>query len=127
MGDENVELERNEIHYSFIDQSLLDNIESCANHSTKSLNALAGHLHSQLQSLSSLSVQYMKLHKMSIENVSEEIASCVVSIQILISKCQQLNIELKKAETLHKDIKEARRFLDVLENHINKIIKPRPH
>lgn len=109
--------------YSFVNQELLDNIENSASHSAKSLQALSKHLHAQLQTLSSLSVQHMKLHKMSVENVSEEIASSVVSIQILISKCQQLNIELKNAETLQKDIKEARRFLDILEHQVNKMIK----
>lgn len=117
--------EQNGNGYSLIDESLLQTIEDSARHNANSLSAIVQHLQSKLQSLSSLSVQYMKLHKKSVDNLNEEIYNSIVSIQILISKCQQLNIELKKVEPLYRDIKIARKYLDQLEKQVNKALKPK--
>lgn len=111
--------------YTLIDEGLLQTIEESARHNAKSLSAIIQHLQSKLQTLSSLTVQYMKLHKKSVDNLNEEIYNSIVSVQILISKCQQLNIELKKVEPLYKEIKIARKYLDLLDKQVNKALKPK--
>jgi hypothetical protein len=92
--------------------------------SALNLTALAGHLRAQLQHMSSLSVQYMKLHKMSVDNVGTEIHDSVIALHSLIMKAQQLNKDLHQTEQLKRDIAETKKALDQFDQYLARFLKP---
>eukprot|EP01122_Echinamoeba_exundans_P006354 TRINITY_DN1762_c0_g1_i1.p1 TRINITY_DN1762_c0_g1~~TRINITY_DN1762_c0_g1_i1.p1 ORF type:complete len:179 (-),score=27.15 TRINITY_DN1762_c0_g1_i1:378-914(-) len=113
--------------YQFVDDSLLNSLETNAKQSALNLTALVGHLRTQLQHLSSLSVQYMKLHKMSVENSDAEIEESIASLRALIVKTETLNDGLKAVKPLHDNIKQCRRLLEQLDAAASaRLLKPDP-
>jgi len=88
------------------------------------LSALMGHLRLQLQTLSSLSVQYMKLHQLSVMNATVEVSESIRATQMLIEKSRQLNAELAKVESLYTDVKKTKQLLDQFEALVNHLTKP---
>lgn len=106
---------------SFVDQAMIDQIEVNAKQSSANLVVLVHHLRTQLASISSLSVQYMTLHKSTIEGVSEHMHDGIAATQKLILKAQTLNAELRKMSTIQNDIKETKRLLTQLEKIVEKM------
>jgi hypothetical protein len=135
--------------YQFVDDSLLNSLETNAKfvhvfhflkflienliqkisfrQSALNLTALVGHLRTQLQHLSSLSVQYMKLHKMSVENSDAEIEESIDALRALITKTESLNNGLKAVKPLHDNIKQCRALLEQLDAAASaRLLKPDP-
>jgi len=108
---------------SFVDSSMLDQIEVNAKQSASNLVVLVHHLRTQLAAISSLSVQYMILHKTTIEGVSEQLHEGIAATQKLILKAQSLNSELKKISIVQGDIKETKKLLSQLEKIVEKMTK----
>ena len=106
---------------SFVDQAMIDQIEVNAKQSSANLVVLVHHLRTQLAAISSLSVQYMTLHKSTIEGVSEHMHDGIAATQKLILKAQTLNSELRKMGTIQNDIKETKRLLTQLEKIVEKM------
>lgn len=109
--------------YTFFNELALDQLDMTSEESAHHVVVLTRHLRSQLQTLSALSVQFLKLHKISMENVNEAINDATIDIQNLISKARTLNEELKKSYGLAADIKETRKLLDIFDNHFTKLYK----
>lgn len=95
--------------------------------SALNLTALVGHLRAQLQHLSSLSVQYMKLHKMAVENSDAEVEEGISSLRKLIEKTETLNSSLKGVRPLHDQVKQCRRLLEALDQTASAtVLRPEP-
>lgn len=110
-------------HPSFTDKAMMDQVELNAKQSAANLVVLVHHLRTQLASVSALSVQYMALHKMTIEGASERIHEGIASTQKLILKAQALNTELRKVHLVQQDIKETKKLLSQLEKAVEKMTK----
>lgn len=108
---------------SFTDKAMLDQVQVNAKQSAANLVVLVHHLRTQLATISSLSVQYMALHKATIEGVSEHIDDGIASTQKLILKAQTLNHELRKVHAAQQDIKETKKLLSQLEKVVEKMTK----
>lgn len=108
---------------SFTDAAMLDQLEINAKQTSANLVVLVHHLRTQLSNISSLSVQYMSLHKASMEGVSEHVHEGIAATQKLILKSQSLNAELKKIYTVQQDIKETKKMLGQLEKLVEKMTK----
>lgn len=108
---------------SFVDAAMIDQIEVNAKQSSANLVVLVHHLRTQLAAISSLSVQYMTLHKTTIEGVAEHMHDGIAATQKLILKAQTLNAELRKISTVQSDIKETKRLLSQLEKIVEKMVK----
>lgn len=108
---------------SFMDQAILDQLTVNAKQSSANLVVLVHHLRTQLSNISSLSVQYMQLHKSTVEGVSEHLHDAVASTQQMILKAQALNQELRRASQVHQDIKETKKLVTQLEKLVDKMVK----
>jgi hypothetical protein len=108
---------------SFTDSAMLDQLEINSKQSAANLVVLVHHLRTQLANISSLSVQYMTLHKTAVEGVSEHVHDGIASAQKLILKAQSLNTELKKVYTVQQDIKDTKKLLGQLEKLVEKLTK----
>jgi hypothetical protein len=108
---------------SFTDKAMLDQIELNAKQSASNLVVLVHHLRTQLATISSLSVQYMSLHKSCVEGVSDQMHEGIASSQKLILKAQSLNTELKKVYIVQQDIKDTKKMLGQLEKLVEKMTK----
>lgn len=108
---------------SFTDKAMMDQVEVNAKQSAANLVVLVHHLRTQLASISTLSVQYMALHKMAVEGTSEHIHEGIASTQKLIIKAQALNTELRKVHVVQQDIKETKKLLSQLEKAVEKMTK----
>lgn len=96
--------------------------------SALNLTALVGHLRTQLQHLSSLSVQYMKLHKMSVENSRDEVEDSITALNALMQKTDTLNTELYAMRQLYDHVKQCRRLLEALEPAVaTTLLQPASH
>lgn len=108
---------------SFTDKAMMDQVELNAKQSAANLVVLVHHLRTQLAQISTLSVQYMSLHKMTIEGTAERIHEGIASTQKLILKAQALNTELRKVHAVQQDIKETKKLLSQLEKVVEKSTK----
>lgn len=108
---------------SFTDKAMLDQIEVNAKQSASNLVVLVHHLRTQLATITSLSVQYMNLHKSAIEGVSEHVQQGIDTSQKLIIKAQALNAELRRVYAVQQDIKETKKLLSQLEKQVERITK----
>lgn len=108
---------------SFTDKAMMDQVELNAKQSAANLVVLVHHLRTQLASISTLSVQYMSLHKMAVEGTAEHIHDGIASTQKLIIKAQALNSELRKVHVVQQDIKETKKLLSQLEKAVEKMTK----
>eukprot|EP01120_Amphizonella_sp_Union-15-10_P009626 TRINITY_DN368_c0_g1_i2.p1 TRINITY_DN368_c0_g1~~TRINITY_DN368_c0_g1_i2.p1 ORF type:complete len:155 (-),score=28.35 TRINITY_DN368_c0_g1_i2:58-522(-) len=100
---------------------VLNAIEQNAKLCASNLTSLMTNLRTSLQEVSSISVQYMKVYKVTVDNLADAVSQSVVSMHDLITKGQELNTDLKKVESLHKKIKDIKKMLDTLENMITRL------
>jgi hypothetical protein len=54
----------------------------------------------EISQVTGISVQYMEAYKQAIDNVGDAVSTSVIDMNTLITKCQELNEDLKPVETL---------------------------
>lgn len=86
--------------YSLLNPDLLDTLEKNAMLCARNLDNMLSTLQNNMKDVTSLSVQYVESYKISVNNVGDEINKSVIAMNNLITKCQELNEDMRPVEQL---------------------------
>jgi len=85
-------------------QAQLDSLERSAQACAKNLVHMMSTLRASVNMITGLSVEHMKAYSSSMDNLSEVVNTSVVDMNQLITKCQELNEDLKPVESLSQQM-----------------------
>merc|ERR1711862_224082 len=113
--NEIIEEPKTEDTETFLDPNLLDKVQTAAETLAGELDQLLGSISTSLHSVCSFSSGYMDTYCKASERLAETVTVNGAGMYGLISKVKQLNDELDKVDTVHEEIKDIKKTLDILE------------
>jgi len=99
-----------------LDPSIIQTLEKSALHITQDFNALSTRLSDYITAISASTAQSVGVHRMAVDNLNEEVEKSIEALLALISKCDELAMDLSAIDLLSEQIKHVKDSLAFLDS-----------